>query len=79
MVKEVSPTEVLLKEYKDNELIHYATQKLRSILVNSSGDDVAFELVLAQKIEAIADLVYPVLSAVDKRMNKDDFEPKVVL
>lgn len=79
MVKEVNLTEVLSKEYKDNELIHYATQKLRSILVAPSGEDVAFELVLAQKIEAIGDLVYPVLAAVDKRMNKDDFEPKVVL
>lgn len=79
MVKEVNPTEVLLKEYKDKELIHYVTQKLRSILVAPQKDDIAFEIMLAQKIEAIGDLVYPVLSAVDKRINKDDFEPKVVL
>ena len=79
MAKQVNPTEAMLKEYRDNELVHYVTQKLGSILVAPQKDDVAFELVLAQKIEAVGDLVYPVLSAVDKRMNKDDFEPKVVL
>lgn len=79
MVKEVEPTKALLKEYKDGELVHYAVKKLRSILMTAGAEGESNEALLAQKFEAIGGIVFPILIAVDKRMNDLDGGPSVVL
>lgn len=79
MVKEVNLTEVLLKEYKDKELVNYLAKTLRKILMTNFPKDISCEVSSAIIVDEIAENILPLLSAVNKRMNGDSNEPNIVL
>lgn len=80
MVKEVKVTETLLKEYKDKELVHFIAGKLRAVStsMNSLEDTGWSQINYGSNAEEITNLA-ALMTALDKRMNKDSSGPAVVL
>ena len=77
-MKEVKVTETLLKEYKNEDLVHYIAMQLKKFNNLSLEDhdwyDYNFGVMMAD-IERLSELA----SAVDRRMNKIDKSPNVML
>ena len=79
MVKKVDVCEVLLKEYNDKELVHYIATELRNIMnyYDVTSNDLTL-INLGAMTENVISL-YRLVDALDKRMNKDTDDPKIVL
>ena len=78
MVKKVNVCETLLKEYKDKELVHYIATELRSILNYDTANTELALMDLGAITENIR-VLSSVADALDKRMNKDTDDPKIML
>lgn len=78
MVKNVDVCEVLLKEYKDKELVHYIATRLRYMLNYDAESNDLTLMNLGAMVENIM-FLYRLADALDKRMNKDTSDPKIML
>lgn len=79
MVKEVDISETLLKEYKEEDIVHYLAIKLKQMGPSSKVADPA-EMVASYGaiVTDIANLS-AIATALDKKMNKDAQDAKIVL
>lgn len=80
MVKEVKVVDTLLDKYSDKELVHFIAGKLRAVSISmGSLEDTEWSQIRygynAEEIENISSL----MTALDKRMNKDISSPRVML
>lgn len=80
MVKEVKVVDTLLDKYSDKELVHFIAGKLRAVSTSmSSLEDTEWSQIRygynAEEIENISSL----MTALDKRMNKNASSPRVML
>lgn len=74
----VEPTETLLKQYKDKDLIHYVRTKIERIMERPDCESLSAEANLAMQYEALNEPL-EILRAVDARMNGGSDDPRVVL
>lgn len=80
MVKEVKVVDTLLDKYSDKELVHFIAGKLRAVSISmGSLEDTEWSQIRygynAEEIENISSL----MTALDKRMNKNASSPRVML
>ena len=80
MVKEVKVVDTLLDKYSDKELVHFIAGKLKAVSISmSSLDETEWSQLRygynAEELENISSI----MSALDKRMNKDTDDPKIML
>lgn len=78
MVKKVDINETLLKSYNDKELINYIVGEMRSAYEFKSKDEVTDLSILTYRMARVGSCI-DLLEAVNKRMNKDAGDPKIVL
>lgn len=79
MAKQVDVNKTLLGAYNDKELVNYLTKKLKKILMTNFAEGTSYEVRTAIMVDEIAESIFPLLSAVDKRMNGDSNEPNIVV
>lgn len=79
MTKQVDVNKTLLDAYNDKELVNYLTKKLKKILMTNFAESTSYEVRMAIMVDEIAENIFPLLSAVDKRMNGDSNEPNIVV
>ena len=79
MTKQVDVNKTLLGAYNDKELVNYLTKKLKKILMTNFAEGTSYEVRAAIMVDEIAENIFPLLSAVDKRMNGDSNEPNIVV
>lgn len=77
-MKEVKITEALLKEYKDDEIVHFIASELRQMVSRFSDTELSIEVAYGNLTTNLAMLSH-IADAVDKRMNKVSSDPKIVL
>lgn len=79
MVKEVKVVDTLLDKYSDKELVHFVAGKLRAVSTSMNSVDIEWAQIRygynAEEIENLSALMI----ALDKRMNKDTSDPKIML
>lgn len=80
MVKEVKVVDTLLDKYSDKELVHFIARELRAVSTSmGSLEDTEWSQIRygynAEEIENISSL----MTALDKRMNKDISSPRVMI
>lgn len=80
MVKEVKVLDTLLDKYSDKELVHFIAGKLRAVSTSmGSLEDTEWSQIRygynAEEIDNLSSL----MTALDKRMNKDTSSPRVML
>ena len=80
MVKEVKVVDTLLDKYSDKELVHFIAGTLRAVSISmGSLEDTEWSQIRygynAEEIENISSL----MTALDKRMNKNASSPRVML
>lgn len=79
MVKKVDVNETLLKVYNDKELVNYITTELKRIQREANVDDPSWTMAaygsLMRELQALGD----VADALNKRMNKDSNDPKIIV
>lgn len=79
MAKQVDVNKTLLDVYNDKELVNYLAKKLKKILMTNFAEGTSYEVRSAIMVDEIAENIFPLLSAVDKRMNGDSNEPNIVV
>lgn len=79
MVKEVDISETLLKEYKEEDIVHYLAKSLKQMSLSSRGADPA--AMVASYGAIVSDIAHlsAIATALDKKMNKDTQDAKIVL
>ena len=78
MAKKVDINETLLKEYKDKDLIHYVAEGIRAAISDKCAEEISDEAKLSMRLARVGEY-YKILSAVDKRMNKESDDPKFAM
>lgn len=79
MVKKVDVNETLLKAYNDKELVNYIATELKRIQREANVEGADWVAVsygsLMSELQVLGDLT----DALDKRMNKDSNDPKIIV
>lgn len=79
MVKEVNISETVLKEYSEKDIVHYLAKSLKQMSLSSRGADPTAMIVSYGAMVTDAARLSAIATALDKKMNKDTQDAKIML